>query len=227
MAEHRLAIYRIAAFFQIMSNREPIRVLQIITRMILGGAQEHALLLAEGLDRLPDYEVTFVSGVDQGREGELLSRTRETTHLIVVPELGRNINPFSDVVALWKLYRLIKRGRYHVVNTHSSKAGVLGRIAAKMAGTPIVVHTLHGLGLNDYQPWVINRLWWAVKKFCAPMTDHYASVSNIISQKAINLGIARQRSSVRSTPGWNWTGSSTRRLIRWPSGESSASRRTP
>ena len=174
-----------------MSNREPIRVLQIITRMILGGAQEHALLLAEGLDRLPDYEVTFISGVDQGREGELLSRTRETTHLIVVPELGRNINPFSDVVALWKLYCLIRRGRYHVVNTHSSKAGVLGRIAAKMAGTPIVVHTLHGLGLNDYQPWVINRLWWAVKKFCAPMTDHYASVSNIISQKAINLGIAR------------------------------------
>lgn len=173
-----------------MAQAEPIRVLHIITRMIVGGAQENTLLSVEGLDRLPEYEVTLVSGIDQGREGELLTRARETTRLIVVPEMGRSINPFSDLVAFWKLYRLIKQGRYHIVHTHSSKAGVLGRWAAYFAGTPLIVHTLHSLVFHDYQPWLINRAWWLAKKICAPITDYFISVSRIISEKAIAAGIA-------------------------------------
>ncbi len=173
-----------------MSSAEPVRVLHIITRLIVGGAQENTLLSVEGLDRMADYDVTLVTGVDNGPEGDLLARARANTRLIVVPELGRNINPFADIKALWALYRLIRRGRYHIVHTHSSKAGVLGRIAAKMAGTPIIVHTLHSLVFHDYQPLLINRLWWAVKKICAPMTDHFISVSSIISRKAIAARIA-------------------------------------
>jgi hypothetical protein len=123
-----------------MNTENPIRVLHIITRMIVGGAQENTLLSVEGLDQLPDYEVTLLSGVDNGPEGDLLERARNTTKLLIVPELGRSINPLSDIIAFWKLYKLIRRGRYHVVHTHSSKAGVLGRIAAKLAGTPIIVH---------------------------------------------------------------------------------------
>lgn len=173
-----------------MAQAQPIRVLHIITRMIVGGAQENTLLSVEGLDRLPEYEVTLLSGVDHGREGELLSRARETTRLIVLPEMGRSINPLSDLVAFWKLYRLIKEGRYHIVHTHSSKAGVLGRWAAKFAGTPLIVHTLHSLVFHDYQPWLVNRAWWLAKKICAPITDYFISVSRIISEKAIAAGIA-------------------------------------
>jgi glycosyltransferase involved in cell wall biosynthesis len=173
-----------------MAQAQPIRVLHIITRMIVGGAQENTLLSAEGLDRLPEYEVTLLSGVDHGREGELLSRARETTRLIVLPEMGRSINPLSDLVAFWKLYRIIKEGRYHIVHTHSSKAGVLGRWAAKLAGTPLIVHTLHSLVFHDYQPWLVNRAWWLAKKICAPITDYFISVSRIISEKAIAAGIA-------------------------------------
>src|SRR4030095_7844889 len=125
-----------------MPSREPIRVLHIITRLIVGGAQENTLLSVEGLDRLPEYEVTLVTGVDKGPEGDLLERARRTTRLIVVPELGRSISPFADLRAFWRLYRLIREGRYQIVHTHSSKAGVLGRVAAKLAGTPIIVHTL-------------------------------------------------------------------------------------
>ncbi len=170
----------------------PIRILHIITRMIVGGAQEHALLSVEGLDRMKEYDVYLMSGIDKGREGELLSRARETTKLIIVPELGRALNPFNDPVALWKLYRLIRRGKYHIVHTHSSKAGVLGRVAAWAAGTPIVVHTLHSLVFHDYQPWAINRLWRLIKKICVPLTDHYTSVSRIISEKAVAAGVAKQ-----------------------------------
>jgi glycosyltransferase involved in cell wall biosynthesis len=174
-----------------MTNKEPLRVLHIITRLIVGGAQENTLLSVEGLDRLSEYEVTLVTGVDNGPEGDLLERARKTTRLIIVPELGRSISPFADLKACWKLYRLIHNGRYHIVHTHSSKAGVLGRVAAKLAGTPIIVHTLHSLVFHEYQPWVVNRLWRAVKKVCAPITDHFISVSEIISQKAIAAGIDR------------------------------------
>jgi glycosyltransferase involved in cell wall biosynthesis len=174
-----------------MPNLQPIRVLHIITRLIVGGAQENTLLSVEGLDRLAEYEVTLVTGVDNGPEGDLLGRARRTTRLVIVPELGRSINPLSDVVAFYKLYRVIRTGRYHIVHTHSSKAGVLGRLAAKLAGTPIVVHTLHSLVFHDYQPWLVNRLWWAVKMLCAPLTDHFISVSSVISQKAIAAGIGR------------------------------------
>jgi len=168
----------------------PIRVLHIITRMIQGGAQENTLLTVEGLNRRSDYQVTLASGVDRGPEGELVSRVRMDTPLIIVPELARSINPLADFAALLKLLRVIRRGRYHVVHTHSSKAGVLGRLAAKLARTPVIVHTIHGLAFHDYQPWFINKLFRAVKKACAPMTDHFLSVSSIISQKVIDAGIA-------------------------------------
>lgn len=173
-----------------MPNSEPLKVLHIITRLIVGGAQENTLLSVEGLDKFPEYEVTLVTGVDNGPEGDLLERARRTTRLIVVPELGRSISPLADLKAFWKLYRLIRKGRYHIVHTHSSKAGVLGRVAARLAGTPIIVHTLHSLVFHEYQPWYVNRLWRLVKKTCAPLTDYFISVSEIISQKAIDAGIA-------------------------------------
>lgn len=173
-----------------ISGRKPIRVLHIITRMIVGGAQENTLLSVVGLDAMPEYEVDFISGIDNGKEGEMLSQARETTNLIVLPEMGRSINPFADVVAFWKLYKLIKKGRYHIVHTHSSKAGVLGRLAAWLAGTPLIVHTLHGLVFHEYQPWIVNRTWRIIKKICAKVTDYYISVSEVIVEKAIAANIA-------------------------------------
>jgi glycosyltransferase involved in cell wall biosynthesis len=174
--------------------------------MIVGGAQENTLLSVEGLDQLPEYEVTLVSGVDHGPEGDLLERARHTTKLLIVPELGRNINPLGDLVAFWKLFRIIRQGRYHIVHTHSSKAGVLGRIAAKLAGTPLIVHTLHSLVFHEYQPWLVNRLWWLMKKLCAPITDYFISVSRVISQKALAAGIGRpeQYSTIYSGMELDW-----------------------
>ncbi len=74
--------------------------------MIVGGAQENTLLSVIGLDAMPEFEVTLMSGVDKGREGELLSEAREISHLIVVPEMGSSINPFLDLIALVKIYKL-------------------------------------------------------------------------------------------------------------------------
>ena len=147
-----------------MEHVEPVRVLHIITRMIVGGAQENTLLSVEGLNRLGQYEVTLATGPETGPEGELITRARSNTPLLIVPDLCRNVHPVRDLRSLVQLYRLIRAGNYHIVHTHSSKAGVLGRIAARLAGTPIIVHTVHGLAFHDYQPWWINRLWRIVKK---------------------------------------------------------------
>jgi glycosyltransferase involved in cell wall biosynthesis len=172
-----------------MSETRPLRVLHIITRLIVGGAQENTLLTCEGLAAMPEYDVTLATGIDRGPEGDLLGRAEKSVKLVLVPELGRAISPIADTRALWKLYRLIRRGHYHIVHTHSSKAGVLGRIAAKLAGTPLIVHTLHSLVFHEYQPWIVNRTWWLVKKICAPMTDHFLSVSAIIVRKAVAAGV--------------------------------------
>jgi glycosyltransferase involved in cell wall biosynthesis len=158
--------------------------------LIVGGAQENTLLSVEGLDRMPEFEVALATGLDRGPEGDLLDRARHTTRLEIIPELARDISPGADLLALFKLYRLIRRGRYHIVHTHSSKAGVLGRLAAWLASTPIVVHTLHSLVFHAYQPWLVNRTYWALKKLCAPMTDHYISVSRLVAEKAVAAGIA-------------------------------------
>jgi glycosyltransferase involved in cell wall biosynthesis len=170
----------------------PIRVLHVITRLIVGGAQENTLLSVEGLDRLPQFHVTLATGLDQGPEGELLSRARATTHLIEVPALTRSVSPVSDARAFAALYRLIRQGRYHIVHTHSSKAGVLGRWAAKAAGTPVIVHTLHSMVFHPFQPWLVNRTWRLVKRACAPATDHYISVADAMTDLAVGAGIAER-----------------------------------
>src|SRR3954447_26558622 len=81
------------------------RVLHVITRMIVGGAQENTLLTVQGLDRRPEYEVTLASGIDLGPEGSLLEQARETVDLAVIPELARSIKPADDWRALAKPYR--------------------------------------------------------------------------------------------------------------------------
>jgi glycosyltransferase involved in cell wall biosynthesis len=184
----------------------PVRVLHVITRMILGGAQENTLLSVEGLDAMPGYDVALVSGVDRGEEGDLLARTRATIDLAIVPQLRRNVNLLADLIALWQLYRLIREGRYHIVHTHLAKAGILGRVAARLAGTPIVVHGLHGLVFHDYQPRLQSRLWWLVQKACDPLTDHYVSVSNVISEKAVasRLTAASKLTTVYSGMELDW-----------------------
>src|SRR5687767_2793679 len=80
-----------------MPETHPLRVLHVITRLIIGGAQENTLLSVEGLDAMPEYDVTLISGIDRGPEGDLLERAERTTQLVLLPELARNIHPFADL----------------------------------------------------------------------------------------------------------------------------------
>lgn len=175
-------------------DRPNIRVLHIITRLILGGAQENTLWTVVGQQRSGRYDVVLLSGIDEGPEGTLHETARaEGVNLVLTPWLVRPISPLKDAVALFVLYRFIKRGRFDIVHTHSSKAGILGRVAARMAGVPVVVHTLHSLVFHEYQSRLKNRLYIFLKKLCAPLTDCYISVCDAVTRGALQEGI--------STPG--------------------------
>jgi glycosyltransferase involved in cell wall biosynthesis len=170
----------------------PIRVLHVITRLILGGAQENTLYTVIGQQRNPRYRVTLLAGIDLGPEGNLHDRAKaKGVDLVLLPSLVRPIRPATDVKALVQLYHLMRQGRYDIVHTHSSKAGILGRLAARWAGVPIVVHTLHSLVFHEYQAAWKNRVYIGLKKLCAPLTDALISVNDKTTHGALAAGIGR------------------------------------
>jgi glycosyltransferase involved in cell wall biosynthesis len=169
-----------------------LRILHVITRLIVGGAQENTLYTAIGQHRTPGYKVTLLSGLDDGPEGNLHDRAYASgLDLQLMPEMVRPIAPVTDAVALAKLTAFIRRGRYDVVHTHSSKAGILGRIAARAAGTPIVVHTLHSLVFGEHATALQNTVYIALKKMCAPLTHRFISVCDATKNGALQKGIGR------------------------------------
>src|SRR5712692_6375937 len=121
-------------------TREEIGVCHVITQLELVGAQENTLYTVRHL------KAPFRASLVSGRGGLLDAEARAMPGLEVtfVPSLVRPIRPFSDLVAVWSLVRFFKRTRPRIVHTHSSKAGILGRLAARIAGVPIVVHSIHG-----------------------------------------------------------------------------------
>ena len=142
-----------------------IRIAHIITRMILGGAQENTLLSVEGLHEMCDYEVHLITGPALGPEGTLLDRAeKKGISVKLIPQLRRNLNPLLDLIAFLKLFVLLRKGKYNIVHTHSSKAGILGRIAAKMAGVKIVVHTIHGLPFHENEKPYLNLIYILLEK---------------------------------------------------------------
>jgi glycosyltransferase involved in cell wall biosynthesis len=172
-------------------------VLHVITRLIVGGAQENTLLTVIGQQADPRFRVTLLSGIDLGPEGNLHERARAAgVELLLVPWLVRPIRPWTDLRALVALWRLMRHGRYHVVHTHSSKAGILGRVAARLAGVPVVVHTLHSLVFHEYQSAWANRLYVALKRAVAPLTDTLISVNEMTARGALRAGIGRAEQHV-------------------------------
>lgn len=179
-----------------------LRVLHVITRLIVGGAQENTLLTAAGQQRSPHRDVSVLAGLDPGPEGDLHEAARSAgLDLHVVPYLVRPIRPWTDALALYRLYRFLRTRRFDVVHTHSSKAGVIGRLAARWARVPIVVHTIHGLAFHDYQAGWKNRLYILLEKLCAPTTDAFLAVSQKTIDDTLRAGIGRPEQFVKVLSG--------------------------
>lgn len=136
-----------------------IKVAQIITRLIQGGAQAHVLELCEFLKRDGRFEVTLIAGPPIGPEGELVTRARSLgIELLIVDSMRRAINPWRDWRAGRELRRLLGAWRPDIVHTHSAKAGVLGRRAAAALGVPKIFHTIHGMPFHPGQSVFVREL---------------------------------------------------------------------
>lgn len=166
----------------------------MITRLIVGGAQENTILTCEGL-HARGHEVILVSGPTVGPEGRLVERARGGGYQYVeLAPLVRQISPAKDIAAYRALARLVGELRPDIVHTHSSKAGILGRQAASdirkktHSSIPRIVHTIHGLAFHPYQNRLANFLYSRLERRAARQSDAIISVADAMTDQALAAG---------------------------------------
>jgi glycosyltransferase involved in cell wall biosynthesis len=174
-----------------------LKIVHIITRLILGGAQENTLITCKLLAQR-GHDVTLITGPAIGPEGELFNQTKQQNYeVIVVDKLRRAINPFNDTISYFQIKKLLNKLQPDIVHTHSAKAGILGRFAGhslkgKWADNlPVVVHAIHGLAFHPYQSQWLNRFYIAAEKSAAKRTDFFISVADAMTTQSIAVGIGK------------------------------------
>ncbi len=168
------------------------KIIHVITRLIVGGAQENTILTCEGLHEL-GHQVTLVTGPTNGPEGSLVERARAGGYdYVEIPALIRSVNPWCDARARRYLAMEFRDRRPDVVHTHSSKAGILGRFAARDARVPIIVHTIHGMSFNRTQPWPLRKLFAWLEWTAARRCDAIVSVADALIEQSVAAGVCRR-----------------------------------
>jgi glycosyltransferase involved in cell wall biosynthesis len=176
------------------------KILHIITRLIVGGAQENTLLTCEGLHQR-GHDVTLLTGPSPGPEGTLMERARSSGYqVLLTPHLVRMPHPLHDPLAYREIKRLCRQLKPDIVHTHSSKAGILGRAAAwnsktqdSRLKTPLVIHTIHGLPFHPYQNPLARNLWIALERYAARRCDAIICVADAMTRQALAAGVGAER----------------------------------
>lgn len=165
------------------------RVAHIITRLIIGGAQENTLFNVEDQHHLHNDDVCLITGPASGPEGSLIERARDgQLDVRIVPSLQRSLHPIRDTQAYLAIRRLLKEYRPDVVHTHSSKAGILGRRAAWSLGIPCV-HSIHGAAFHYGQPAVLYHSYQLAERMAGRWCQHYICVCDAMTQQYVSAGI--------------------------------------
>lgn len=182
------------------------RVTHVITRLIVGGAQENTIATVLGLRKIPGLNADLISGPTTGPEGSLEAEvpatprrnavtatppSRDDPILTIVPELVRPVHPRKDLLALRKLKRIFRERKPDIVHTHSGKAGVLGRLAAAQAGVPVIVHTIHGPSFGAFQGQFANWLFRTAELRAARVTTHFVTVADAMRDQYLAAGIGK------------------------------------
>lgn len=166
--------------------------MHISTRLIVGGSQENTVLSCEGQSDL-GHTVSLVYGPLYGPEGSMLERAERHGGIetIETPHLVRELAPRRDLLCSIQLRRLIRSWRPDVVHTHSSKAGIIGRVAAWKEHVPCVVHTIHGLAFHPYQAKWRNMIYVAAERRAARACHRILCVADAMREQALAAGIGR------------------------------------
>jgi glycosyltransferase involved in cell wall biosynthesis len=168
-----------------MTGVRPLRVCHIITRLIVGGAQEAAINACAYVSK-DEFVSMVVAGPQTGAEGDLRRLARQLdVPIIEVPSLVREIAPLRDARALRGLRRVLRDQRPDIVHTHSSKAGVLGRLAARLERVPVIVHTVHGWSFHEHMRPATRAAYVRLERWTAKWTDRIITVSTLDRDKGL------------------------------------------
>jgi glycosyltransferase involved in cell wall biosynthesis len=162
------------------------KVFHVITKLELGGAQKVTLMT---LERLPREQ--YQLGLATGPEGLLVDWANRIPDVarVWIPSLIREVRPVQDLRAFFGLWRLFRRERPDIVHTHSSKAGILGRWAARLAGVPVIFHTAHGFGFNDFQRPLVRNVYVWLERLTSKITTKLVVVSYANAERGEKSGV--------------------------------------
>jgi glycosyltransferase involved in cell wall biosynthesis len=184
--------------FEERKSMEKIKVLHLITHLGVGGAQDNTLLTVKGHSR-KRFEVHLAAGQDYT---DWMVRGRAYADaFFLFPDLRRSVNPQVDIRALNQITDLLRKHQYHIVHTHSAKAGTLGRIAARRAKVPVIIHTFHSFGWQvartaHTRPWqsytssIKEWFYILMERYAASLCDALITVCELNKQEAFDINLA-------------------------------------
>ncbi len=180
-------------------NKKKINVIHIITELAIGGATENTIITASSLNRRK-FNTIIVSGKEEQNDDLVKRVKQEEIPYFVNKNLCRLINPARDLLCLLTLTKFIREHKGIVVHTHSSKAGIIGRIAAFLAGSTIIIHTVHGWSFHQYWKRWEMYIFILLERFVARFTDRIVCVTtmDILKGLASNIGRINQYGVIRS-----------------------------
>lgn len=180
------------------------RVTHVITRLIVGGAQENTVASVLGLRQKPGLEINLIAGPGLGPEGSLESRFSSVPAcLTIIPELVRPVDPWRDWMAFRELTRTFRKHHPAIVHTHSGKAGILGRLAAYKAQVPVIIHTIHGPSFGQFQGPIANGLFKSAERFAGKFTTAFVVVAEAMKDQYLATGIGRPEQYVKIFSGFD------------------------
>jgi len=173
---------------------DKIKILHVHTLPVISGSGIHTLDTMRGF-KSKGYEVEFACA---SQPGALIEAVKESGIAFrPLRFLVREINPYKDIRAVFELESLMKREQYHIVHTHNSKAGFIGRLSARLAGIPVVVHTVHGFAFHEFERRLLKGLYVFLERTAAPWSDRLVVVSSPLQEWGLRLGIGdRQQYAV-------------------------------
>ena len=166
------------------------KIVHIITRLINGGADENTVISCNYSASIGN-EVFLIIGPYNDKE--IIDKLNKKVNLIVVNNLIRSINPYKDLLALMLIRKMIKKLSPDIVHTHTSKAGIIGRIAAWLSGVPLIVHTVHILPFVNVNL-ILKFLYLLLEKMVSYITDKYINVSAGMKETSLRYKIGAESS---------------------------------
>lgn len=160
------------------------KVVHLITLLELGGAQGNTLHTVRTLDKNK-----YVTELWCGKGAYWDKETNEARYF---SHLVRPIHPLYDLLIIFDLWRALKRSKPDILHTHSSKAGIVGRLAGFLAGVPIIIHTFHGFGFNNHQKLPVKWLFILLERWMAKLSTRLIFVSRSNIETAVSLGIGKE-----------------------------------